>query len=101
MNGAVEQVSLTWDHLRVHRCGNPQSRNRTDIDAVERGGRDAHNRHRVLVDEDFAAYDVRCPAKLGLPEIVRENDDRTGAGSGVIGSSMTRPRAGPMPRTGK
>ena len=85
MNGAVEQVSLTWDHLRIHGCGNPQSRNRTDIDAVERGGRDADHGHRVLVDEDFATYDVGCAAELRLPEIIREDDDRTSAGRGVIG----------------
>jgi len=38
----------------------------------------------VLVDEELAANDVRCPAKLGLPEIVREDDDRTGFGSSVV-----------------
>src|SRR5581483_620552 len=84
---APEQIFSVFgarERLRVHGGGNPESWDRTNIDAVERRCGDTDHRQGVLVNEEFAADDVRCSAKLSLPEIMREDDNRTGAGSSVI-----------------
>jgi len=38
----------------------------------------------MLVDQELAAEDVRCPAKLRLPEIIREDHNWSGAVISVI-----------------
>jgi hypothetical protein len=69
----VEQVFGIFgagERRRVHRRGHPESWHRTDIDTMKARGGNTDHRHGVLVDEDLAAGDIRCPAKLSLPEIV-------------------------------
>ncbi len=46
--------------------------------------RDANDRHRVLVDEYFAAHHIGRACKLRLPEIVGKDHHRTRAGRPVI-----------------
>src|SRR5579862_1277923 len=83
--GAAQQVFIgAWDRFGVHGRGNPKNGDRTDINAVEACSRDTNNRHGVLVDEELASDDVRGSAKLSLPEIVREDGERTSTGSSVI-----------------
>jgi hypothetical protein len=84
--GALEEVLVVdaGNRLRVPRGGKPEGGDRTDVDAVEFPRGHTDYRRGVLVDQDLAADDIRRGAELRLPEIGGENDDRAGAGRGIV-----------------
>ncbi|SPF37665.1 hypothetical protein SBA4_2040009 [Candidatus Sulfopaludibacter sp. SbA4] len=83
--GVVEEILIGVEvRVRVHGRGNPEGRHGADVDAAEAGGGHADYGHGVIADQDLAAGDIGSAAELRLPEVIREHDDRTGAGRGIV-----------------
>ena len=62
--------------LRRHRCGNPHRRDLAHVYAVKGRSRHTDHRHRVLIDEDLVADDIRSSGKLCPPEVLGQHSSR-------------------------
>ena len=71
-------------HLLLHRDRHVDVDRRAHLDAVEAGRGDADDRHRVAVDADRLADDLRVAAEAALEEAVTQDDDGMGRGCAVV-----------------
>ena len=81
----IEQPVEIRRRLPLHHRRDPDGGNFAPVDSVEAFRRHANNRHRMRVDENGAPDDVGPAAKVLLPVVVRQHDDRMRVRLAIIG----------------
>src|SRR6185436_9146655 len=77
---AIVELPRSALYQRRHRRRNPEVEVEAEGRALKALGRDADDRHLLIVDPERAADDVGGAAETGLPEVVRDDRDRLAAG---------------------
>ena len=82
---AVVEVVPRRRHHRLHGHRDVEAGPEAEGHAAEAGRRDPHHRHRMTVDAHRLADDVGVARETVAPELVIEDDQRVGAGRGLVG----------------
>ena len=95
---AIVQAVFGRREQRLHPHRQPDLRRLRGIDAGEARCGDAHDFHRLLVDEHLLADEAGSAAEAIDPVAMADDDDRMAAIDAVVGRvEKTRPAAGPKP----
>src|SRR5262249_52861082 len=94
LGAALVEVVPARRHELLHRDGDQDLRPRAEIDAVESGLRDADDGHRIVIEADGLADELRVAAEAALPVVVGQDGDGIAARNARVVGAEEAPGGG-------